>query len=422
MLASDRLVGGAAATLAAFTAVLTVTGGCARGTGASPVPSVVADIVLTFAGPVNDAFYYFIAIDADDDINDGPVPVAAGPYWGNGWGAGSFTHFVQYNQGVYQVFREVLSAELRSAGGGILAVSGTPQWTDTGTITLTVGPLTFGTVMVSGAGMITSVTNNGDQNAGTLTVATDAAGNIVAGSVAFTPAANGGRSLTPSEAAQLAALNAGGVPLAANSFSFLGLSLNLGPPVAGSQTLTIAPTTATVTARFVGDSPPQQTRDTIGTLTANSSTPTATPPVPGLSFTTGDLVTGGTAEVKLVAAPGVPIGTPYDYTLPNGTSSLRVTLDISQLSPTAQYLSLNFISTPRLVFDPQATERDHVYDALGAMGNDYITLRIGEFGTWQNGQGFVREGANDPTLQYAQSEQEKASVDLIDWRVTIRRL
>lgn len=421
MLAPAGLVGRAAGALAAV-ACLLILAGCARGTGTSPVPDVVAEFVLTFAGPVNDAYYYFIAIDADDDVNDGPVPVAAGPYWGNGWGAGSFTHYVQYNQGVYQLFREVLAAELRTPGGGITAVSGTPQWTDTGTVTLTIGSLTLGAATVSGSGMITGVANNSDQNAGALTVATDAGGNIVAGSVTFTPASNGGRPLTPAEAAQLAALNAGGVPLAANSFAFLGLALTLGPPAAGSQTITVAPATAAVTAHFVGDSPPQQVRDNVGTLTANSSVATATPPIPGLSFTTGDLVPGGTAEVKLVTAPGLLIGTPYDYTLPNGTSVLRVTVDLSQIAPTAQYLSLNFISTPRLIFDPQATERDHVYDGLGSMGNDYLTLRIGEYGTWTNGEGVIREGANDPTLQYAQSEQEKASVDLVDWRVTIRRL
>lgn len=423
MPASNRLV-----ILVAWSVVgggLCLIGGCARGGpsgGPSPVPAVVADIELTFAGPVNDSYYYFIAIDADDDINDGPVPVAAGPYWGNGWGAGSYTHYVQYNQGVYQVFRQVLAAQLRTPGGGIIAVSGTPQWTDTGTVTLTIGQLTLGAAAVSGTGMIASVVNNSDQNAGTLTVATDATGNIVAGSVTFTPASNGGRPLTPAEAAQLAAVNAGGVLLAPDAFAFLGLTLTLGLSAAGNQTITVAPTTAAVTARFVGDSPPQQIRDATGVLMANSSTPTATPPVPGLSFTSGDLVPGGTAEVKLVTATGLLLGNPYDYTLPNGTSVLRVTLDVSQLSATARYLSFNFISTSRLIFDPQATERDRVYDGLGPRGNDYITVRIGEYGTYRNGEGFIREGANDPTLQYAQSEQEKASVDLIDWRVRIRRL
>lgn len=423
MPASNRLV-----ILVAWSVVgggLCLIGGCARGGpsgGPSPVPAVVADIELTFAGPVNDSYYYFIAIDADDDINDGPVPVAAGPYWGNGWGAGSYTHYVQYNQGVYQVFRQVLAAQLRTPGGGIIAVSGTPQWTDTGTVTLTIGQLTLGAAAVSGTGMIASVVNNSDQNAGTLTVATDATGNIVAGSVTFTPGSNGGRPLTPAEAAQLAAVNAGGVLLAPDAFAFLGLTLTLGPSAAGNQTITVAPTTAAVTARFVGDSPPQQIRDATGVLMANSSTPTATPPVPGLSFTSGDLVPGGTAEVKLVTATGLLLGNPYDYTLPNGTSVLRVTLDVSQLSATARYLSFNFISTSRLIFDPQATERDRVYDGLGPRGNDYITVRIGEYGTYRSGEGFIREGANDPTLQYAQSEQEKASVDLIDWRVRIRRL
>ena len=65
--------------------------GCARGGDSSDVvPAVVVDLVVQFAAPVVDAFYYYIAIDADSDLGaDGPLPVAAGPRWGNGWGNGN---------------------------------------------------------------------------------------------------------------------------------------------------------------------------------------------------------------------------------------------------------------------------------------------------------------------------------------------
>lgn len=402
---------------------LLVLGGCARGGGQSVVPSTVMDVTLTYAGPINDAYYYFIPIDTDNDISDGPIPVASGPYWGNGWGAGSYSYYVEYHQGAYQLYRQVVSADFRQAGGGIIGATGNPVKTDTGTTTLTVGAVTLGAATVSGAGTITAATNSSDQNAGTLTVATDGAGAVEAGSVAFTPAADGGRALTSAETSQLATVNAGGAALATDTFAFLGLTLQLGAPTAASQTITVAPTTAQVTASFLGDSPPQQASTTTGTVTANSDTATATPPIPGVALQTGALQTGGQALLQIVAAQGGQlIGPPYDYTLPNGSNTLRVTLDLSQIAADIQYLSLNFISTTQLIFDPNATQRDHVYDALGPLGNDYIALRIGEYGTYQNGQGFLQEGANDATLQYAANDQQKASVDLTDWTVTIRRL
>jgi len=88
--------------------------GCARGGEEQPVvPEVILDIMVRFAAPVNDAFYYFIALDADGDFGaDGPLPVAAGPRWGNGWGTGSMTHFVEYHQGRYELFRADLTPVL----------------------------------------------------------------------------------------------------------------------------------------------------------------------------------------------------------------------------------------------------------------------------------------------------------------------
>jgi hypothetical protein len=71
----------------------------------------VIEFSVTFAGPVQDAFYYYIAIDADGDFGaDGPLPVAAGPNWGNGWGTGSMTHYVEYHQGRYELFEVTLAA------------------------------------------------------------------------------------------------------------------------------------------------------------------------------------------------------------------------------------------------------------------------------------------------------------------------
>jgi len=406
-------------------AIATLVGGCARGgEGQGPVvPNRVMDLILTFAAPIRDEFYYFIALDADDDVNDGPIPVASGPYWGNGWGTGSMTHYIEYHQGQYQLFRAILAAELRRAGAGLVEVSGTPDTTDAGTYTVAVDQLHLGAATVTGAGMITGATNASGQNAGTWSLQTDAAGNIVAGSVSFTPAADGGRPLTAAEQQQVDALNAGGVPLATNSLAFVGLTLQLGAPAAGQQTITVAPATADVTVTFVSDSPPQQTRTTNGTLRANSQTPTATPPIPGLLIRCGELVPGESAEIGLIPAQtGVLLGQPYDYRLPGGGNTLRVTVDLSRVAAGVDFVSLNFISTTELIFDPQATDADNVYDANGPRGNDYISLRLSEYGVYHNGDRWVKEGADDPTLQGPGSEQDHAAVDLVDWQVTVRRL
>ncbi|MBC7288193.1 MAG: hypothetical protein H5T86_09165, partial [Armatimonadetes bacterium] len=78
--------------------------------------------------------------------------------------------------------------------------------------------------------------------------------------------------------------------------------------------------------------------------------------------------------------------------------------------------------TTQLIFDPQATDADHVYDANGVTGNTYINIRLGEFGTYRNGDRWEKEGADDPTLAGPATEAGKASVDLVDWQVTVRRL
>ena len=82
-------------------AVLPLTG-CARGGpegGGPTVPQWIVRFIVDFAGPIDDTSYYYIAIDADGDFGvDGPLPVAAGPFWGNGWGTGSITHFMEWSK------------------------------------------------------------------------------------------------------------------------------------------------------------------------------------------------------------------------------------------------------------------------------------------------------------------------------------
>ncbi len=401
--------------------------GCARGGEEAPVvPEVVIDFLVTFGGPVRDAFYYYIALDADNDFGeDGPVAVAAGPNWGNGWGTGSFTHYVEYHQGRYELFRAQLEPELVTAGGGIIGVGGTPDSTDAGVHDITVDALDLGAATVTGAGAVAAVANDGFQAAGTLALEANAAGETVAGSVTWTPAASGGRALTAAEQAQVDALNAGGVALAADSLDALGLTLTLaaGPDRSGAQSIEIAPTTAQVTDRFTPEGI-GAVRTAQAQLPANNNAALAAGPIPGMTIRTGDLVVGGTARIRLLPdAVGQSLGFPYESTLPQGGRSLRVTLDLTQLGADIDDISINFIATTELIFDPTVVNPDqNTYDALGRRGNDHFPVVTDQFQTVRNGDVLGREQADDDTLEGPWSDEDKASVDIVDWSVSVRRL
>lgn len=417
--------------VAALVAVALVAGallpGCARGgEEESIVPETILDFTVTFSGPVQDAFYYYIALDTDNDFGaDGPLPVAAGPDWGNGWGTGSLTHYVEYHQGRYELFSATLEPDLQRAGGGITDVAGTPDTSDAGTHRITIDALNLGAATLTGAGAIASVTNDGFQAAGTLELTTNAAGEVVADSVTWTPAADGGRALTAAEQAQIDALNAGGVTLAADSLDEPGLTLTIGagPDLSGTQTIEVSPTTADVTDRFV----PEGLGPTVteqSTLPANNDARLTAGPIPGMTIVTGDLIVGGRAEIELLpSAVGNSLGFPFDSTLPQGGSTLRVTLDLSRLGANVDNISVNFIATTELIFDPTVVNpRENTYDALGRQGNDYITLVTDEVQTIGNGELFDEEEADDPTLEGPATEQERASVDIVDWTIRVRRL
>ncbi len=401
--------------------------GCARGGESAPVvPEVVIDFLVTFGGPVRDAFYYYIALDADNDFGeDGPLTVAAGPNWGNGWGTGSFTHYIEYHQGRYELFRAQLEPELVTVGGGIVGVSGIPDTTDAGLHEITIDALNFGAATVTGAGAIATVANEGLQAAGTLTVQTNAAGETVAGSVTWTPAAEGGRALRAAEQAQVDALNAGGVALTEDALDALGLRLTLaaGPDRSGTQTIEVAPTTAEVTDRFTPEGI-GAVRTTQSELPANNTAALAGGPIPGMTIRTQDLVVGGSARIRLLPdAVGESLGFPYESTLPQGGRTLRVTLDLAQLGAEIDDISINFIATTELVFDPTVVNPDqNTCDGLGRLGNDYFTVVTDQFQTVRNGDFLGREEAGDDTLEGPWSEEDRVSVDIVDWSVSVRRL
>jgi len=166
------------------------------------------------------------------------------------------------------------------------------------------------------------------------------------------------------------------------------------------------------------------TVDTQSDLPANNSARLSGGPIPGLTITTGDLVVGETARIALTeAATATPLGLPYEYVLPEGRDTLRFTLDLEQLGLNLTDLSINFISTTELIFDPTVVSADeNVFDGLGVSGNNYFTLQTNQFQTLRNGDGFVVEGSGDATLVGPGSDAERSSVDVVDWSVTLRRL
>jgi hypothetical protein len=84
--------------------------GCAR---TPPGATTGAQTLVTFevqvAGqivPGDPNAYYYIVLDTDNNPATGPIPVVARP-WGNGYAAGSYTHYVLYHNGVFGVYESI---------------------------------------------------------------------------------------------------------------------------------------------------------------------------------------------------------------------------------------------------------------------------------------------------------------------------
>ena len=87
--------------------LLLLPAGCAKspsGGGTSPVSGPQLIVTMTVAGNINPNYYYYILFNVnntpgpDNTSVTGPVPVVAAPY-GNGYAAGAFTNYVEYNSG-----------------------------------------------------------------------------------------------------------------------------------------------------------------------------------------------------------------------------------------------------------------------------------------------------------------------------------
>jgi hypothetical protein len=89
----------------AIIGLLAVGGGCARTPGgAAGQPSRQLILTMTVDGVITPDRFYFLALDFSGDDSRGPIPVF-GPPWGNGWGAGSITHYVRIRGNQAEVYR-----------------------------------------------------------------------------------------------------------------------------------------------------------------------------------------------------------------------------------------------------------------------------------------------------------------------------
>ena len=145
---------------------------------------------------------------------------------------------------------------------------------------------------------------------------------------------------------------------------------------------------------------------------------------------TETLIQGGVARFMSETAPtSALLGPPYEAQPPLGGSQLDVTIDLDTLGPNVENLSVNFIATTELIFDPTITDpRRNCYDALGSrpyqQGNAYVTFSVRQTRTILNGDSFTPETGGDQTLAPGGpfTQQERDAVDIIDWRIMIRRL
>ena len=393
--------------------------GCARFPSGSVSNPAARQLVVTveFAAPLDNRYYYFVALDTNQDSSDGPVPVVQGPYWGNGWGTGPISEFVEYHNGQFSENRPFVLLTLTATQGSVTDISGSPDRPLAGTHVLTVEQVTLGTATLSGDGNILGVTNVSDQNAGTLTIASDDFGKTVSGGVSFKPAATGGRQLTPAERAALAALNAvGGVTLASDSLAPLGLSLTVRSSsfLAGTQTIRIDPTQGTVRDVFVPAGGFAQS-ESWWQVTANATSDPALSPIPKVTLVVGTLTSGQTATVVAqMQQTATYIGPPYAQEPVTG-NTLTFTLDLAALGPASvvKNLEVNMIATDKLVIVPDSTE-PKTWDALGPPESPvFVSISTTATTTFSNDQALVPEEAGDCAIP---------SLDIVDWSLEIRLL
>ncbi len=198
------------------------------------------------------------------------------------------------------------TARLTSPNSSFIeAASGQVDEAYSGEHQLRITSINFGVATVtSSSSLVTGATNLEMQSAGSLQFSLDAAGAIVAGSVSYEQAIYGGRDLSATEQAAIDTLNLGGVSLANNTFTALGLDLQLlGPVAAGDVTIAVAPTELTVEDVFIHPGGRQDSPVNF-ILTANETQTVSGGPLDKALLTIGDASVNQTASVVTESLAG----------------------------------------------------------------------------------------------------------------------
>jgi len=84
-----------------------LTCGCAKFPGGSVITRRLVDLRMTLRGTPDPQAYYLFVVDTNGRGGDGPQVLAAlTPFLGNGRATGSYTYYVEYHQGRFELFRD----------------------------------------------------------------------------------------------------------------------------------------------------------------------------------------------------------------------------------------------------------------------------------------------------------------------------
>lgn len=125
----------------------------------------------------------------------------------------------------------------------------------------------------------------------------------------------------------------------------------------------------------------------------------------------------GTFRIDLFQPPFTTtfLGVPLEF-INLQPNQIRVTLDLRQVfsdfPDRPQRIELNFISVDELKLDPTDNTPREGFDALGATGNDFVSIPLTSTQTFRNGEGFIRETSGDSRID---------ALDLTDWEVRVVR-
>jgi hypothetical protein len=108
------------------------------------------------------------------------------------------------------------------------------------------------------------------------------------------------------------------------------------------------------------------------------------------------------------------LGRPLSNSTLDNTNTLSFSLNLdSLLDPSgapAQNINVNFIATDRIPLDPNDREPKLV-DALGQIGNNYLTLNTQQQRIYQNSQ------SSDPETS---GDVADPDLDIVDWQIEVR--